>query len=135
QRRADAGRADLLAKCEAQIVRAADERGIRFGRFTFHDDHAPWKVRLMTSICCSRVRRTKFTAYPETRMVRLGYFSGCATASSNISRFKTLTYAWYPLVPKNASSKPVRLSRCSSGERPRPPGTFVAVSEIPSCAS
>lgn len=23
---------------------------------------APWKVRLMTSSCCSRVRRTKFTA-------------------------------------------------------------------------
>ena len=24
--------------------------------------HAPWKVRLITSICCSRVSRTKFTA-------------------------------------------------------------------------
>ena len=24
--------------------------------------HSPWKVRLMTSICCSRVRRTKLTA-------------------------------------------------------------------------
>lgn len=32
----------------------------------------PWKVRLMTSSCCSRVRRTKFTAYPETRMVSCG---------------------------------------------------------------
>jgi hypothetical protein len=29
-----------------------------------HGDQAgaPWKVRLMTSICCSRVSRTKFTA-------------------------------------------------------------------------
>jgi hypothetical protein len=26
------------------------------------DTPYPWKVRLMTSICCSRVRRTKFTA-------------------------------------------------------------------------
>ena len=26
------------------------------------DTPYPWNVRLMTSICCSRVRRTKFTA-------------------------------------------------------------------------
>ena len=24
--------------------------------------HSPWNVRLITSICCSRVSRTKFTA-------------------------------------------------------------------------
>ena len=33
-----------------------------------------WNVRLITSICCSRVSRTKFTAYPDTRMVELRVF-------------------------------------------------------------
>ena len=33
---------------------------------------APWKVRESTSSCCSRVSRTKFTAYPETRIVSCG---------------------------------------------------------------
>nr|BFE74193.1 hypothetical protein GCM10020092_074940 [Actinoplanes digitatis] len=32
----------------------------------------PWKVRETTSRCCSGVRRTKLTAYPETRMVSCG---------------------------------------------------------------
>src|SRR3954464_9285419 len=52
----------------------------------------PWKVRFTTSSCCSRVSRTKCTAYPETRIVRLGYFSGCSIASSSISRFSTFTF-------------------------------------------
>ena len=32
--------------------------GVGFG----HRRAYPWNVRLITSICCSRVRRTKFTA-------------------------------------------------------------------------
>src|SRR6185369_15751863 len=60
-------------------------------RYGFHR-HSPWNVRLITSICCSRVSRTKFTAYPETRMVRLGYFSGCSIASISISRLSTFTF-------------------------------------------
>src|ERR1700758_2154302 len=52
----------------------------------------PWNVRLITSICCSRVSRTKLTAYPETRIVRLGYFSGWSIASISISRSKTFTF-------------------------------------------
>ena len=39
---------------------------------------AVWNVLLITSLCCSRERRTKLTAYPETRMVRVGYSSGCS---------------------------------------------------------
>ena len=37
-----------------------------------------WQVRAITSSCCSRVRSMNFTAYPETRMVKLAYsgFSG-----------------------------------------------------------
>src|SRR5688572_9462788 len=57
-----------------------------------HDGYDPWSVRLMTSSCCSRVSRTKFTAYPETRIVRLGYFSGWSMASRRVSRFNTLTF-------------------------------------------
>ena len=62
ERRANAGLADLLAQRDAQVVGAADERDVRVGSFEFHGSQAPWKVRLMTSICCSRVSRTKFTA-------------------------------------------------------------------------
>jgi len=50
------------------------------------------------------VRRTKFTAYPETRTVRFGYFSGCSIASSRVSRFRTLMLAWYrPAMPPRSS--------------------------------
>jgi hypothetical protein len=34
----------------------------RLGGGDAHAGYAPWKVRLITSICCSRVSRTKFTA-------------------------------------------------------------------------
>src|SRR5215467_11634123 len=54
--------------------------------------YAPWNVRLITSICCSRVNLTKFTAYPETRIVRCGYSSGCSIVSRSVSRFRTLTF-------------------------------------------
>lgn len=53
-----------------------------------------WKVLLITSSCCSRVSRLKFTAYPETRMVKVGYFSGFSIASIKISRFITFTFKW-----------------------------------------
>ena len=36
-----------------------------------------WNVREITSSCCSFVNLTKLTAYPETRIVNCGYFSGC----------------------------------------------------------
>src|SRR5699024_108883 len=36
-----------------------------------------WKVREITSSCCSFVSLWKFTAYPDTRTVSCGYFSGC----------------------------------------------------------
>src|SRR5262245_2873404 len=84
--------ARLLAQRDAQVVGAGDERDIRIGRVRVHGDQAPWNVRLMTSICCSRVSRTKFTAYPETRMVSCGYFSGCSIASSSIVRLRTFTF-------------------------------------------
>ena len=35
-----------------------------------------WKVRLTTSRCCSFESLWKFTAYPETRMVKFGYLEG-----------------------------------------------------------
>src|SRR5262249_39028609 len=54
--------------------------------------YLPWNVRLITSICCSRVSRTKFTAYPETRIVRWGYFSGWSIASRSVSRLSTFTF-------------------------------------------
>src|SRR5699024_12539202 len=50
------------------------------------------KVRAITSRCCSGVRELKRTAYPDTRMVSCGYFSGCLTASSRVSRRRTLTF-------------------------------------------
>ena len=37
-----------------------------------HRHTDPWKVRLTTSSCCSRVSRMKLTAYPETRIVSCG---------------------------------------------------------------
>jgi hypothetical protein len=37
-----------------------------------HGHADSWKVRLTTSSCCSLVSRTKFTAYPETRIVSCG---------------------------------------------------------------
>ena len=37
-----------------------------------HGHTEPWKVRFTTSSCCSRVSRTKLTAYPETRIVSCG---------------------------------------------------------------
>ena len=37
-----------------------------------HGHTDSWKVRLTTSSCCSRVSRTKLTAYPETRIVSCG---------------------------------------------------------------
>nr|BFE79315.1 hypothetical protein GCM10020093_019160 [Planobispora longispora] len=42
------------------------------------------------------VRRTKLTAYPETRMVSWGYLSGLSIASSRMSRLRTLTFMWKP---------------------------------------
>ncbi|STK22537.1 putative transporter [Escherichia coli] len=50
------------------------------------------KVRAITSRCCSGVRELKRTAYPDTRMVSCGYFSGCLTASSRVSRRRTFTF-------------------------------------------
>ena len=52
-----------------------------------------WKVRLITSICCSLVRSMNLTAYPDTRMVKLAYsgFSGWFIASMSFSRPNTLT--------------------------------------------
>src|SRR4051812_32660243 len=86
-----AGLAHRLAEREAHLVGAADQRdcGVGFGG---HRGQAPWNVRLITSICCSRVRRTKFTAYPETRMVSCGSFPGWSIASSSISRLRTFTF-------------------------------------------
>src|SRR3954462_4194027 len=56
----------------------------------------PWNVRFTTSRCCSGVRRTKLTAYPETRMVSCGYFSGWSIASRSVARSSTLTFMWNP---------------------------------------
>ena len=89
----------------------------------------------MTSICCSRVSRTKFTAYPDTRIVSDGYFSGWSIASSRVSRLSTLMFMWNPVTPKNASSIAVRLVTRSPSTRPSQVGTSVVVSEMPSAAS
>jgi hypothetical protein len=62
KRALDAGFADLFAERHPQIVRAAHQRDFGGGRGGAHGQEGPWKVRLMTSICCSRVKRTKFTA-------------------------------------------------------------------------
>ena len=86
----------------AAQVHAKFERTFRLERNLFrrlslsliHVLTPPWNVRLITSICCSRVSRTKFTAYPETRIVSCGYFSGWSIASSSISRFNTFTFMW-----------------------------------------
>ncbi len=51
-----------------------------------------WKVLEITSSCCSRLSLWKFTAYPETRIVKLGYFSGFAIASTSNSRSTTLIF-------------------------------------------
>src|SRR5690625_1871383 len=57
---------------------------------------APWNVRFSTSNCCSRVRRTKFTAYPETRIVSCGESSWVSIASSSVSLLRTLMLRWTP---------------------------------------
>ena len=44
----------------------------------------------------------KLTAYPETRTVSCGYFSGCAIASRSVSRFSTFTLTWKPPIEKYA---------------------------------
>ena len=36
----------------------------------------------------------------DTRIVSCGYFSGCAMASSSVSRVNTLTLMWCPPSPK-----------------------------------
>ena len=64
QRRAHVRLADLLAKPDAQIIRTrSEQRDFWIGGDSTHFvSVAPWKVRLTTSICCSFVSRTKFTA-------------------------------------------------------------------------
>ena len=55
--------------------------------------YSEWLMVLeITSNCCSRVSFTKFTAYPDTRIVSCGYFSGCSIASINKSLSNTLTF-------------------------------------------
>jgi hypothetical protein len=56
-------------------------------------------------------------------------------ASSRVSRLRTLTFRWYPEDTLYASMRPTRFVTCSSLVRPRPEGTTVEVSEIPSIAS
>lgn len=51
-----------------------------------------WKVLLTTSSCCSLESLLKLTAYPETRIVRVGYLPGFSMASINVSRLNTLTF-------------------------------------------
>ena len=85
--------------CSGHVVAQVDpelERALRLqaDRLGAQASTSPWNVRLMTSICCSRVSRTKFTAYPETRIVRLGYFSGWSIASISVSRLRTLMFMW-----------------------------------------
>src|SRR5699024_4460360 len=77
-------------------VLAAGGGGDSRGGHGFFLYSAPWKVRLRTSICCSRVRRTKLTAYPETRMVNCGESCGFSIASSSVSRLRTLMFRWNP---------------------------------------
>ena len=60
---ADVRLRNVLAEVDAQLERALRlERtsGARSASQAWRPP--PWKVRLMTSICCSRVSRTKFTA-------------------------------------------------------------------------
>ena len=61
---ADVGFRHVLAEVDAQLERALRrERTGADARVLRHRDlSAPWNVRLMTSICCSRVSRTKLTA-------------------------------------------------------------------------
>src|SRR5947209_19657068 len=80
---------DVATQVQSKLVRTLRLEGNGLSRGGFgHSASDPWNVRLITSICCSRVSRTKFTAYPETRMVRFGYFSGWSIASRSVSRFK-----------------------------------------------
>ena len=68
ERRPDVGLRNVPPEIHAQLERARSLRacvigggGVRSARSDMAR-HAPWNVRLMTSICCSRVSRTKFTA-------------------------------------------------------------------------
>ena len=59
QRFANALLGNGVAQVDPKLERARRLRARRPARQTWV---SPWKVRLMTSICCSRVSRTKFTA-------------------------------------------------------------------------
>mmetsp|Transcript_22441 Transcript_22441/g.62619 ORF Transcript_22441/g.62619 Transcript_22441/m.62619 type:complete len:258 (-) Transcript_22441:1503-2276(-) len=88
-------------------------------------------VLAITSSRCSGVRRLNRTAYPLTRMVRLGYFSGWRWASCRTSRFSTLMLRWCPLWLKYPSNTVTRFE-----ERwlmcPRALGRRQKVLEMPS---
>lgn len=51
-----------------------------------------WNVLLITSSCCSFESLLKFTAYPDTLIVRVGYFSGSSIAAIKISLVITFTF-------------------------------------------
>ena len=80
---------------DVQLVAAADQRLVHGAPYI-----EPWKVRFITSSCCSFVSLTKLTAYPDTRTVSCGYFSGCFIASASVSRFSTLMLTWKPPLEK-----------------------------------
>ena len=63
ERRAHVRLGNVLAEVDAELVRAL-RRERRLARDVVPSAmrRHPWKVRLMTSICCSRVSRTKLTA-------------------------------------------------------------------------
>src|SRR5215468_8459460 len=100
---------------DVQIVPAAGFEGAELRHRSAHT--CPWKVRLMTSICCSRVSRTKFTAYPETRIVSCGYLSGFFIASSSVSLSTTFRFMWNPPWSKYMSNALAAASMSSASDR------------------
>ena len=59
---ADVRLRNVLAEVDAQLERALRLERRRRGVVVQASGSPPWNVRLMTSICCSRVSRTKLTA-------------------------------------------------------------------------
>ena len=94
------------------------------------DNEEPWNVLLITSSCWSFVSLTKFTAYPLTRTVRWGYFSGCSTASSKVSLRSTFMFGYEECVEtytslretfNNPSSSQARYNSDIPAKNPRIP--------------
>ena len=59
---ATVGSGTSVPRVDAQLERALRLERRLPASAVRHDGSPPWNVRLITSICCSRVSRTKFTA-------------------------------------------------------------------------